>query len=150
MDLLAEAEIFKKIAWTGFWGGWRAHNSLLIRSCPARHSHKTVSRMPACGNEKLMRTCLRAVIAEERTSIPEDILMKKSILLTALITVGLAIAPLAPAALADDMKKDTMSKDNMSKDSMKKDSMAKDNMSKDSMKKDSMSKDNMSKDDAKK
>ncbi len=97
-----------------------------------------------------MRTCLREVIAEERTSIPEDILMKKRILLTALIAGGLAIAPPAPAALADDMKKDTMSKDNMSKDSMKKDSMAKDNMSKDSMKKDSMSKDNMSKDDAKK
>ena len=34
--------------------------------------------------------------------------MKKSILLTALVASGLAIAPLAPAALADDMKKDTM------------------------------------------
>jgi hypothetical protein len=24
-DLLTEAEIFKKIAWTGFWGGRHAH-----------------------------------------------------------------------------------------------------------------------------
>ena len=35
--------------------------------------------------------------------------MNKSILFSALIAAGLAVAPLAPAAYADDMKKDTMS-----------------------------------------
>ena len=67
--------------------------------------------------------------------------MKKSILLSALIAAGLAVAPMAPMAYAaDDMKKDSMKKeDSMSKDSMKKE---------DTMKKDSMSKDDkMMKDD---
>jgi pentapeptide MXKDX repeat protein len=75
-----------------------------------------------------------------------DILMKKSILLTAVVAAGLVIAPLAPAAFADDMKKDSMSKDTMSKDSMAKDKTSKDSMKK----KEDMSKDNMSKDGMKK
>jgi pentapeptide MXKDX repeat protein len=71
----------------------------------------------------------------------------KSILLSALIAAGPAVAPVAPAAFADNIKKDTMTKDSMSKDSMKKD----DGMPKDSMKKhDGMAKDNMSKDSMKK
>jgi len=37
--------------------------------------------------------------------------MKMTILHSALIATGLAIAPVAPAAFADDMKKDTMSKE---------------------------------------
>src|SRR6185503_3650444 len=66
-DLLTEAEIFKKIAWTGFWGERHAHKFTpsFGRVRPG-HSHKTVSRMPACGNGKLMRTCSQAVIAGKR------------------------------------------------------------------------------------
>ena len=42
--------------------------------------------------------------------------MKKRILLSTLIAVGLAFSPLTPAAFAEDTNKETMSKDNMSKD----------------------------------
>src|SRR6476646_8626363 len=65
-DLLTEAEIFKKIAWTGFWGERHAHKFTpsFGRVRPG-HCHKTVSRMPACGNGKLMRTCSVAVLAEK-------------------------------------------------------------------------------------
>jgi pentapeptide MXKDX repeat protein len=78
--------------------------------------------------------------------------MTKSILLSAFIAAGLAMAPLAATAYAADtnmnMKKsDSMSNDNMKKDDgmTKKSSMSGDNMKKDDgMNKGAMSGDNMS------
>ena len=97
-----------------------------------------------------MRTCVRPLIvgcgrARIAPAKPEgEPLMIKTIVLSAFIAAGLA---LAPAYAQDSMKKDTMSqsKDTMAKDGMKKDSMAKDTMAKDKMSKDQVKKDEMKK-----
>src|SRR5690348_7084921 len=69
-DLLSETEVFEEIAWAVIRGGCGVHKlspraSIPIPSWLPIHSHKTVSRTPACDNGKLMRMCLDHVVAEK-------------------------------------------------------------------------------------